>query len=222
MAKSKQRRIFLRDSDRLYNFMWANLTADGSVVLGLLNVTKGEVAEVYAPIQGRLRSTDLLRAEGETAAKFTFHASGIFKGNGYIGLDPNALDRPTTVGRPLSEIVEPQRMLEILLPKLLCCADRKPRKDDLVLNFTANPGAPLRCAITCMAVSRFQAITWANTQILENSFWEVHNTLAIDTHAWVWTVGQCHSDRYIPPDFLVALLGSIRWGRPPDERNLRP
>ncbi|MBU0910501.1 MAG: hypothetical protein KJ717_13125, partial [Proteobacteria bacterium] len=80
MAKSKQRRIFLRNGEQLYNFMWADLTADGSVVLGLSSVEKGEIPGVYAPVQGQLRDTDLHRAEVEVAAKFTFHATGIYKG----------------------------------------------------------------------------------------------------------------------------------------------
>lgn len=218
MAKKNQRRIFLRDGEQLYKFMWADLTTDDSVVLGLSSTAKGEISDVYAPIHGQLSGTDFHRAEGDVPAKFTFHPTGIYKGEGGIGLNPNALDRPSIVGPPLSEILEPKRMLEILLPKSLCCAEHDPREDDLVLNFNSDPKVPLRCAITCMAISKYYTIHWENIQILEGSFWETHDALASDTHAWVWTIGQCHSERSIPPDFLVALLGSIRWGRRIDGR----
>jgi len=218
MAKKKQRRIFLRDGEQLYQFMWADLKTDGSVVLGLSCVTKGEISGVFAPSQGRLSGEDLHQAEGDVAAKFTFHSSGIYKGEGCIGIDPSARDRPTIDGPPLSEILEPQRMLEILLPKMLCRAEHDPREDDLVLSFNSNPLASLRCAITCMAISKYQAIHWESIRILENSIWETHDALASDTNAWVWTIGQCRRDCSIPPDFLVALLGSNRWGRTIDER----
>jgi len=218
MAKKKQRRVFLKDGAQLYKFMWADLTTDGSVVLGLSSAEKGEISDVFAPIQGRLSGADLHRLEGDVAAKFTFHSSGIYKGEGRIGIDKSALDRPTITGLPLSEIQEPKKMIEILLPRLLCRAELDPREDDLVFIFNSDPQIPLRCAITCMSISKFHAISWDKIRILENSIWEKHDALASSTQAWVWTIGQCRSDRCIPPDFLVALLGSIRWGRTVDER----
>lgn len=101
MAKKNQRRIFLRDGEQLYKFMWADLTTDDSVVLGLSSTAKGEISDVYAPIHGQLSGTDFHRAEGDVPAKFTFHPTGIYKGEGSIGLNPNALDRPSIVGPPL-------------------------------------------------------------------------------------------------------------------------
>ena len=213
MAKKNQRRIFLKDGGRLYKFMWADLTTDGSVVMGLSSVEQSEISDVFAPVQGRLCAADMYRVEDDFAAKFTFHPSGIFKGEGRIGIDKSALDRPTIKGPPFSNIQEPRRMLEILIPKFLCRSEIDPRKDDLVLIFNSVPQIPLRCVITCMAIQKFHEIPWDKIQIIEESIWEKHDALSSNTHAWVWTIGQCKSDHCIPPNFLVALLGSIRWGR---------
>lgn len=200
--------------------MWSDLTTDQSIVIGLSNIDNGIVKEIFAPIHGHLCDDDLYKREGDVAPKFTFHVSGNYKGEGSAGIDPNSLDRPTIKGLPLNEINEPKRMLEILLPKNLCRSKYLPKQEDLILSLNPGPQIPLRCAVTCMTLSKFKAINWQNAQIFENSTWETHDALSTNTHAWVWTLGQCTSDSKFPSDFYVALIGEVRWGRKINKNNV--
>lgn len=213
MSKKFKRRIFISKDDSIYDFMWADLTKDQSIVIGLSGIDNGVVEKIFSPIEGHLCKSDLHKNEASVGPKFTFHASGIYKGEGSVGLSPNSLDRPTIKGIPLKEINEPIRMLELLLPKRLYQSKHSPKQDDLILSLNSSPQIPLRCVVTCVALSRFQAINWHTAQILENSIWEVHDALSTNTHAWVWTLGQCSNDSKFPSDFYVALIGEIRWGR---------
>lgn len=43
MAQSKHCRIYVKSGDQLFDFMWANVTADGSVVMGLAFAGRSEV-----------------------------------------------------------------------------------------------------------------------------------------------------------------------------------
>lgn len=200
--------------------MWAALAADQSIVIGLVNIDSVIVKDIFAPIHGHLHEGDLYKKEGDVVSKFSFHVSGYYKGEGSVGIDPTSLDRPTIKGLPLHEITEPKRMLEILLPKNLCRSKHLRKQDDLVLSLNPGPQIPLRCAVTCMSLSKFKSINWHNAHILENSTWETHDALSTNTHAWVWTLGQCTTDSKFPSDFYVALIGEVRWGRKINENNV--
>jgi hypothetical protein len=213
MSKKFKRRIFIKNEESFHDFMWADLTTDQSVVIGLSTIHTGIVKEIFDPIQGHLYEDDIYKKEGNVAPKFTFHVSGYYKGEGSAGIDPVSLDRPTIKGFPLNEITEPKRMLEILLPKNLCRSKHLPKQDDLVLSLNSGPQIPIRCVVTCMSLSKFKSINWNNARIIENSTWETHDALSTNLHAWVWTLGQCTTDSKFPSDFYVALIGEIRWGR---------
>lgn len=117
MSKKFKRRIFINKNDHFYDFMWADLSKDKSIVIGLSGFENGEIEEIYSPIEGHLNKNDLHKNIVSVAPKFTFHASGFYKGEGGVGISANSVDRPTIKGVPLNKISEPRRMLEILLPK---------------------------------------------------------------------------------------------------------
>ena len=82
-------KIFLaRDGQEPVEFMWADVTSDQSVMVGLLGDAFEEVEFVVDQERGELRKPVLVTEPRLSRPKLTFHASGQYKLSGLMGLDP--------------------------------------------------------------------------------------------------------------------------------------
>src|SRR5262249_7568510 len=132
MSKKKKcsNKIFLKFDNRIFNFMWVQMMKDASIMMGF---SGGQLQELILKIFEDGRELDphkdykVYDSKMDSGGKITFHSSGWYKltKNTKIGLD-NEMDRVTVKGKKLSEIDEPTRMLEILIPSCLLLTTEKP------------------------------------------------------------------------------------------------
>ena len=154
----KSCKIFLaRGEQEPVEFMWADVTSDQSVMIGLLGEAVEEVEFAVDQERGEIRKPVLVTERRLAQPKVTYHASGQYKLSGRMGLDSLNLDRATVEGPPLAGIAAPRRMMEILVPGALPPSRLVPTERDIVLTAPEGVG-PLRCTISCMAKTEYQQI----------------------------------------------------------------
>ena len=86
-------RIFVKAGENLFDFMWADVSADGSVLMGLTQEGDGGVELVLDPDLGELRPQDIVAPTSVGALKLSFHATGQYKLSARMGKDRCSLDR---------------------------------------------------------------------------------------------------------------------------------
>jgi len=214
MARPKSAKIYIRRGENLYSFMWANVGPDGSVMLGFSFHGKEEVELVLDKELGELRPPAVVTKETIGRPKMSFHSSGHYKLTAEMGKNLDAVDRATIEGPRLTDIIDPRRMVELLLPKMLPEATENPTELDIVLDATSSPDMPLRCTISCMSKGRLASIVEKNEKFVDTSVWEFVHALENDTHEWVWTLRGSRNDEVYFDRFGIFLLGDVKWGQP--------
>src|SRR5215475_6020078 len=129
----KSSKVFVRRGDETVGFMWADVSSDGSVMMGLLAEAHQEVDFVVDAEHGEIHKAQLVTEPRLERPKINFHATGKYKFDIRMGLEAGALDRATVEGPPLSAISAPRRMLEVLLPRSLPASRFTPTPGDIIL-----------------------------------------------------------------------------------------
>jgi hypothetical protein len=202
--------------------MWATMGGDGSVMMGFSYDGSQAVELVLDEELGALRPPAVITTESVGRSKISFHASGQFKLVAEIGKSLDAVDRATVNGPRLVDIVEPRRMVELLLPSKLPLFTDQPADCDIVLDGTSSPDRPLRCSISCVGADRFEQLLVAGTKWGGTSIWEAVQALKNNTHVWVWTLRVSQKDVVYPDSIHLFLEGPVKWGRPAISQRLLP
>src|SRR5574337_711769 len=116
MSRPKSVKIYIKIDNHICDFMWANTAQDGSIFLGFSNRKKENILWMINKDRKKLNKGNFIVEESLTNPKITFHNSGYYKLSTKIGNNRQDIDRCSILGKPLNEIVEPRRMLEVLLP----------------------------------------------------------------------------------------------------------
>jgi hypothetical protein len=211
---AKHSRIFLKVGEDLFDFMWADVSADGSVLMGLTQEGDGGIELVLDPALGELRPQDIVAPTSVGSLKLSFHATGQYKLSAQMGKDPSSLDRATVTGPRLADIAEPRRMAEFLLPARLPRATKVLSENDIALDVSDAPPPPHRCVISCMSMERLDRFISRGSLIVDTSLWECTHALTTGHQAWVWTFRKSRNDREVPPRFIAFLHGFPKWGQP--------
>lgn len=214
MARPKSAKIYIKRGEKLYNFMWANVGPDGSVMLGFPFEGKEAVELVLDETLGELRPPAVVTNERVGHPKISFHSSGHFKLTAEMGKTLDAVDRATIEGPKLTDISGPRRMVELLIPKMLPEATVKPNGLDIVLDATSSPEMPLRCTISCMGKGYLASSLEKSEKFVDTSLWEFTHALENDTHEWVWTLRGSRNDEIYPDRIGIFLFGSVKWAQP--------
>ncbi len=211
MARPKSAKIYIRSANSITEFMWANVTEDGTVLLGFPWKRTQSVELVMEDI-GNLSPSDIVTKDGFGKTKISFHPSGQFKFSALMGKSEDSVDRVTVVGPKLAEISGPARMVEVLIPQQLPTSTSIPTELDIVLDATSAPSQPLRCTISCVALDKLPSVLNSDRPFANTSLWEFVHALQNETHAWVWTLRASRLDYVYSPNIKVALLGPVKWG----------
>ncbi|MSN25146.1 MAG: hypothetical protein GJV46_04675 [Geobacter sp.] len=212
MSKPSHSRIFILYKGDICDFMWADVTKDGTVVLGLVETGKNSTRAIWDAKMGELRPGNFIEAQSIENAKTSFHASGFYKMTTQIGISSNMIDRCTIVGPPLEKIVEPRLMMEVLLPDKLRVSSKKPSERDIVLDATEFPNRPLRCTISCMSKLKFHEIVSFKQRFVGTSKVEFTHVLESKTQTWVFTLRVSREDKFIASIYHLFVPGEIKWG----------
>lgn len=212
MAKPKSAKIYIRVEDRLYDFMWANVMADESVVMGLRFEGQQQI-ELVAEHDGQRRPPQIEAPRIVCHPKISFHRSGHYKLDAKVGLTPSLVDRSTVIGPRLEDIDEPRRMLEVLLPEVLPVASKDITDRDIILDASTAPRQPLACTISCMSEREFHRVMDANAKFVDTSSWEFVHALKSERHVWVWALRTSPGHTNYPNRFIIGLLGEVKWGK---------
>ncbi|MEX1203619.1 MAG: hypothetical protein WEB85_00050 [Dongiaceae bacterium] len=214
MARPKSAKVYVRVGDRLFDFMWANVGPDDTVMMGLRFQGDGQIELVIDPALGELRPPNIEAPHVVSRPKISFHRSGQYKLDVQMGLNSCAIDRSTVIGPRFEDIVAPRRMAELLFPETLPVAETAPTNRDIILDATAAPRRPLICTISCMADAKFPGFVAPGVRAVDTSDWEVSQALTSGTHAWAWTLRTSARHTVYPNRFIVGLLGEVKWGQP--------
>jgi len=206
-------RIFLKSGSSQYDFMWADISTDGSILMGLTHEGQGGIELVLDPDLGELRPQDIAAPETVEELKISFHANGDYKLSSRMGRNSESIDRATVTGPRPADISEPRIMAELLLPTHLPRATRQLSKRDIVLDISMAPPPPHRCAISCMPTERLERFLATDSCMWDTSEWECIDALITGSLAWVWTFRKSRNDRELPERFIVFLPGFPKWGR---------
>jgi len=68
-------RISIKAGNDLFDFMWAGMANDGSVLMGLTQQGEGAIELVLDPHLGELKAEDLIAPKDVEAVKISFHTS---------------------------------------------------------------------------------------------------------------------------------------------------
>jgi hypothetical protein len=212
VSRPKSSKIYVRVGERLFDFMWFDIIADGSILMGLRFKGHNQI-ELVSERDGQLRPPQIEAPLVVSQPKISFHPSGHYKLDASMGKVPNAMDRSTVVGPRLQDIAEPRRMLELLLPQRLPVAQRQPTIRDIVLDASTAPHCPLACTVSCMSTSHYQCIVSSDTRFVDTSTWEFTHALEHGAQAWTWTLRTSIEATAYPNRFILGLLGQVKWGR---------
>lgn len=213
MKRPKSAKIYIKLKDQICNFMWANLGPDNTVMMGFLGSGTEGIDFILDKNLGQLAADDI-NVVGESGyPKITFHPSGHYKLATHVGLRSQARDRCTVVGPPLSDITQPRRMVEILIPKRLSLAQNKLLDRDIVLDASDFPHRPLRCTISCMSPQTFDQLNRSGVLWVNTSECEFTEALGSDSNIWIWTLRVSREDKKAPDKFHYFIHGEIKWGK---------
>jgi len=215
MAKPKSAKVYIRVGDCLFDFMWANVISDGSVIMGLRFQGQQQI-EVVAERDRQLRPPQIEALRIVCHPKISFHPSGHYKLDAQVGLTATSIDRATVTGPRFENIDEPCRMLEVLLPEVLPVASKGIADRDIILDATTAPRQPLVCTISCMSKQQFHHVMDSNSKFVDTSTWEFVHALENESHIWVWTLRTSQEQTIYPNRFIIGLLGEIKWGKVPE------
>ena len=216
MTRAKHSRIYVKNTQHLLDFMWADVSADGTVVMGFRFSGHGEVELVLDKELGNLRPPQVKTTRVDGRLKLSFHATGQYKLTTQLGKAYDSMDRATVVGPKLSDIDKPRLMAEIFLPRNLSAATKKITERDILLETTFAPPGPLRCAIYCLSKKNFERINAEGTKFVDTSIWEYVHALETGDQVWSWIMRRSAKDTVCPNRFLVFLAGDVKWGQPPN------
>ncbi|HXS54009.1 MAG TPA: hypothetical protein VN782_15850 [Usitatibacter sp.] len=212
MAKPRTARIFIKRGEEIRQFMWANQMADGSVYLGFPWEAKQKV-ELVLDETGPIPAAKLVVRELLERPKISFHSSGNYKLQSFVGKTEDAIDRVTVTGPKLVDIKGPERMVEIILPKELPQVGTTPSDNDITLE--AHPEErPLRCTISCIRNDIAAEMMNSDKPFVSTSAWEATGYLQNPSHTWAWTLRSSREDEVYSNNVKVLLLGPVKWGGP--------
>jgi hypothetical protein len=213
MTRPRSAKIYIKIKGNFCDFMWANVGPDSSVMIGFQGNGAEKLNFILDSNLWRVEVSDIQIHESLGRPKVTFHESGNYKLSTSVGLNPQSIDRCTIIGTPLSEIREPRRMMEILIPKSLKATESKILDQDIVLDASQFPQRPLRCTVSCMSYEHFYRIMESKTFFVETSDCELTQALDNGISIWAWTLRVSHEDKMAPDHFHYFLPGEIRWGK---------
>lgn len=213
MARKQHCRIYIKNNQQLLDFMWADISADGTIVMGFRFNGNSEIELVLDKKLGELRPPKIITTQVVNQLKLSFHATGHYKLNASMGKKIDSMDRATVVGPKLSDINEPRRMAEILLPPDLPTATTQFTENDIALDISTAPPGPLRCVIFCMSKTHFERIVAEHAKFVDTSIWEFNHGLETGEQVWSWVMRRSATDTECPNRFCVFLAGDIKWGQ---------
>lgn len=212
MSQLKSSKIYIQQGNSMFNFMWANVMKDDSVMLGCTQQSKGYLKVLFDENFGELRPPDVLQKISTGPFKITFHKSGKYKMDVETALPGKPYDRCTVLGPCLDDISEPRRMLEVMIaPNQLKQAKSMITEKDIILDATEVKDRPLRCSIFCMSEDAFQKIRETNPKFIDTSEYECSNGLVHGGRAWLFVLRVSRQDNRIPDETIFFLPGEIKW-----------
>jgi hypothetical protein len=213
MTRSPSAKIYIKVNEQICNFMWANVGADSSVMIGFQGSGSEKLRFILDQNIGHVEASNVQIRKSLGRPKISFHESGNYKLSTFVGLNSQCIDRCTIVGTPLSEIRKPRRMMEILIPKSLKATESQILDRDIVLDTSKCMHRPLRCTISCMSHEHFCKIMESKVFFVDTSDYELTQALDNGINIWAWTLRVSREDKIAPDHFHYFLPGEIRWGK---------
>ncbi len=213
MARPRHCRIYVKRSQQLLDFMWAKVQVDRTVLMGFRFPGNSEVELVLDKELGELKPPQFITTQVVDKPKLSFHATGNYKLTAKMGKTRDSIDRATVVGPKLSDINEPRRMAEILLPSDLHTSTNQITENDIFLDISTAPPGPLRCVISCMSKKHFEHIVTEGYRFVDTSIWECVHALETGEQVWSWVMRRSVNDTEYPNRFIIFLAGDVKWGQ---------
>jgi len=215
MSKPKSCKIYLKLKEGLCDFLWATMSADNSVMIGIKYNVQQKTHVIIDSEKGVLKQGEFVEDEPENNPKITFHYSGQYKVSTNVGRTKKSIDRCTVVGPRLDQIHKPRRMMDIIIPNKLKVTNKKITENDIALDATAFPRKPLRCTIWCCDIGEFHKWDKERSNIVDNSILEYTHALEDGQRVWGFTLRRNPEDEVATKEFIIHVIGEFKWGNKP-------
>ena len=212
MPLQRSCKVFIQLPDGRCDLFWLNVTQDRSVVLG----TSYPGTQSVRLILEEGQPADPARTVSESTSqnpKITFHYSGHYKVSAFVGKSSSAMDRCTIIGPKLSEIDDPRRMVEVILPRQLLLSVKPTSELDVILDARPLPTGPLRCTLWCCKLDRFGDWMRNRSAVVDTSTAEITEAFEDGERAWAFTLRTSRESTNIDDGFYFHIPGKIKWGQ---------
>lgn len=212
MAKFHSSKIFINHSNGLCDFLWANMSSDGSVIIGFSERGNETTHAIFDKERGELRPNDFKESVPIPNPKITFHPTGKYKLTTRIGLTEDSVDRCTVLGTPFINIIEPILLMEVLIPNKLRISTKQMGERDISLDASKFPQKPWRCSIFCMPKEHFYQVVEKKLPFMSTSGIEATHALESDNLCFSFTLRVSQKDKIFPDKYYFFIPGEIKWG----------
>lgn len=215
MAKRKTSKVFINKRGSVKAFLWADVGADGSVMIGVPAKTKSNLMLIM-DAERDYHPQDLYTEEARDSEKISFHSSGQYKMVGKVGKNKGSADRVTVRGPRLADIRAPRRMIDFMLPQEIISKTYRPTDRDIILD-APEEDQPLRVTVFCMSHKEFENLFDTETRELKmrfvsTSICESFHGLESKDHVWVFVLRVSKDDTEFPDRLIIHLAGKPSWG----------
>lgn len=214
MKRPKSVKIYIKTGETIFDFMWANIALDGSVLLELSYKYQERILWTDSEDKERLIQCKSQSNEKIKNPKITFHKSGNYKMASSLQIKPNMKDRFTIIGPPLDEIEQPRRMMDILLPNNLHKTEKQITNRDMILDTIGFPDKQLRCTISCMSLEEYTKLFSNYVAVVATSMLELTKALKDEAsnRVWTWTLRVSKNDDVTAGNsFVLCIPGVVKY-----------
>ena len=207
MAKPKNARVYIKEENDRYDFLWGDGGDDGSVYFGLTGKGRQTVRQIEAGRDYVQKVSQKIFHPYTGPHKISFHVSGQYTLANHVedGVDKNRL---VAHGKPLLSISQPTRMMDIIVPtSQLKLTNKKLPESYIDLPADLQNNSHLCCTVFCMPENELLEFGENCTSIIRGSTWESKNAFASGRNAWAFILHNAVDESTKKDYSLISING---------------
>jgi hypothetical protein len=209
MVKPTNTRIYIFDGDTRYDFLWGDAHDDGSVYFGLTGRGNQKVEQITVGSDYAKDANNMVFHPYVGPHKVSFHSSGMYTLSNYVEHGDD-VKRLVVHGIPLTEVIEPVRMMDVIVPKRHLRPTGK-SLPNVYIDLKANLREQTHfcCTVFCMPISMLSTFGEDCVSIIRGATWESKNALTSGNNAWAFTLHDSVHQSMRKDYSLISINGCV-------------
>jgi len=209
MSKPKSSRIYIRQNETVYDFLWGGVGEDDSVYFGLTGSGKQNVEEIIIS-DDQKNTYEYSKFHSYSGShKISFHNSGWYVLQNIVE-DKREENRLVLKGTPINKIGSPIRMMDIILPVNQLTPTKKSVADvNIDLHADLETHSHIGCTLYCMNNSKFSNFSENYTSIIRGASWESINAFVSNDNTWAFVLHDAIHDSTKKNYSLIKIFGEV-------------